>query len=46
MTAIEVLQAIGISFPGNPQCKECAGISRELIQKSKKINGKINGAHL
>jgi len=41
MTAIEVLQAIGINFPGNPQCKECAGILRELFGESKKINGKV-----
>lgn len=41
MTAIEVLQAIGINFPTNPQCKECAGILRELFGESKKINGKV-----
>nr|WP_315491063.1 VapE domain-containing protein [uncultured Rhodoferax sp.] len=41
MTAIEVLQAIGINFPTNPQCKECAGILRELFGESKKIHGKV-----
>jgi putative DNA primase/helicase len=42
MTAIEVLQAIGINFPTNPQCKECAGILRELFGESKKVNGKVS----
>lgn len=42
MTSIEVLQAIGINFPTNPQCKECAGILRELFGESKKINGKVS----
>jgi putative DNA primase/helicase len=41
LTAIEVLQAIGINFPSNPQCKECAGILRELFGESKKVNGKV-----
>ena len=42
MTSIEVLQAIGINFPTNPQCKECAGILRELFGDSKKVNGKVS----
>lgn len=42
MTSIEVLQAIGINFPTNPQCKECAGILRELFGESKKVNGKVS----
>lgn len=42
MTAIEVLQAIGIKFPTNSQCKECAGILRELFGESKKVNGKVS----
>lgn len=42
MTSIEVLVAIGINFPTNPQCKECASILRELFGESKKINGKVS----
>lgn len=41
LTSIGVLQAIGIQFPTNPQCKECAGILRELFGEPKKINGKV-----
>ena len=40
LSAIEVLQAIGINMPSNPQCKECAGILRELLGDHKKVNGK------
>jgi hypothetical protein len=41
LTAIEVLQTIGLKFPSNIQCKECAGILRELFGDSKKVNGKV-----
>jgi putative DNA primase/helicase len=41
MTPIEVLKAIGINFPTNPQCKECGAILRELFGEPKKINGKV-----
>lgn len=41
MTAIDLLQAIGITFPTNPQCKECAGVLRELFGDPKKVNGKF-----
>lgn len=39
MRAIDVLKEIGIDKPSNPQCKECAGILRELIGDPKRING-------
>lgn len=39
MTPIEVLVTIGITRPSNAQCKECAGILRELFGESKRING-------
>lgn len=39
MQAIDVLKEIGIDNPSNPQCKECAGILRELIGDPKRING-------
>lgn len=42
MTPIEVLQAIGINFPTNPQCKECGSILRELFGEPKKVNGKVS----
>lgn len=41
MTAIDLLLAIGVNFPTNPQCKECAGVLRELFGDPKKVNGKI-----
>lgn len=40
MRSLDVLQAIGISFPSNPQCRECAEVLRELYGDPKKINGK------
>ena len=39
MTPTQVLQAIGINNPTNPQCKETASILRELFGESKRING-------
>ena len=39
MRAIDVLKEIGIENPSNPQCKECAGILRELIGDPKRIKG-------
>lgn len=39
MTPIEVLMAIGITRPSNAQCKECAGVLRELFGESKRIKG-------
>jgi putative DNA primase/helicase len=41
VTAIDLLEAIGVSFPTNPQCKECAGVLRELFGEPKKIKGKM-----
>jgi putative DNA primase/helicase len=41
MTAIELLQSIGFQFPTNPQCKECAGVLRELFGDPKKVNGRF-----
>lgn len=39
MTPIEVLVTIGITRPSNSQCKECAGVLRELLGESKRIKG-------
>lgn len=39
MTATEVLKMLGYDRPTNPQCKECAGILRELFGEHKKIKG-------
>lgn len=41
MSSIDLLQAIGVSFPTNPQCKECAGVLRELFGEPKKVNGRM-----
>jgi putative DNA primase/helicase len=41
MTAIDLLQAIGLSFPTMPQCKECAGVLRELFGEPKRIKGRM-----
>lgn len=38
-SAIEILREIGNDRPSNPQCKECAGILRELFGQPKKIQG-------
>ena len=40
MTAIEVLEEVGIQRPTNPQCKECASILREIYGDPKKVNGR------
>lgn len=40
LTAIEVLRALGLNFPSNAQCKECASILREHFGESKRINGR------
>ena len=39
MSAIELLREIGNDRPSNPQCKECAGILRELFGDPKKLQG-------
>lgn len=39
LSAIELLMEIGNERPTNPQCKECAGILRELFGQPKKIQG-------
>lgn len=39
MSSIEVLTDLGYDKPTNPQCKECAGILRELFGEPKKIRG-------
>jgi putative DNA primase/helicase len=41
MSAIELLVALGVLYPTNPQCKECAGVLRELFGEPKKVNGKF-----
>jgi hypothetical protein len=41
LTSIDLLQVLGVNFPTNPQCKECAGVLRELFGEPKKINGKM-----
>lgn len=38
-SATEMLKEIGNDRPSNPQCKECAGILRELFGLPKKIQG-------
>jgi predicted P-loop ATPase len=38
-SATEMLKEIGSDRPSNPQCKECAGILRELFGLPKKIQG-------
>ena len=38
-SATEMLKQIGNDRPSNPQCKECAGILRELFGQPKKIQG-------
>lgn len=40
MTAIDVLRSLGVNFPTNPQCRDCAGILRELFGDHKRINGR------
>lgn len=39
MTPTELLRKIGINNPTNPQSRECAGVLRELLGDSKRING-------
>ncbi|MGE0190290.1 MAG: VapE domain-containing protein [Steroidobacteraceae bacterium] len=39
VTTTEVLIEIGFKNPTNPQCKECAGVLRELLGEPKRING-------
>ena len=39
ITATELLFAIGIKNPSNPQAKECAAVLRELLGESKRIRG-------
>lgn len=41
VTAIDLLTAIGVNFPTNPQCKEAAGVLRELFGEPKRNNGKM-----
>jgi putative DNA primase/helicase len=41
MSAIELLVALGVNYPTNPQCKECAGVLRELFGEPKKVNGRF-----
>jgi putative DNA primase/helicase len=41
MTATELLQTIGLNFPTMSQCKECAGVLRELYGEPKKIKGRM-----
>jgi hypothetical protein len=41
VTAIDLLLAIGVGFPTNAQCKECAGVLRELFGEPKKIRGNM-----
>lgn len=38
-SAIEMLEECGFDKPTNPQCKECAGLLRELFGQPKKIQG-------
>ncbi len=40
LTAIDVLRQVGISFPSNPQCKECGGILRDMFGEPKRIQGR------
>jgi len=40
LTALEVLEQVGINHPTNPQCKECGSILRELIGPSRRIQGR------
>jgi hypothetical protein len=40
MTAIEVLEEVGVQRPTNPQCKECASILRELYGDPRKVHGR------
>lgn len=39
MTPTELLILIGVNNPTNAQAKECAGVLRELLGESKRING-------
>jgi putative DNA primase/helicase len=39
MTPTELLLEIGVNNPTNAQAKECAGVLRELLGDSKRING-------
>lgn len=39
MSATEVLEEIGFDRITNPQCKECAGVLREMFGQPKKIQG-------
>jgi len=41
MNALELLVIIGINFPANVQCKEAAGVLRELLGEPKKVTGKM-----
>lgn len=40
LTATEVLDAMGLKSPTNPQAKECASALRDLLGEPKRINGK------
>jgi len=40
MSARDVLVHLDIKYPTNPQCKECAGVLREYLGESKRIQGK------
>ena len=39
-TARQLLVLLGYERPSNPDCKECAGILREYLGESKRINGR------
>jgi putative DNA primase/helicase len=40
MTPMELLKEAGIDHPNNAQCKECAGLLREVLGDSKRIKGR------
>lgn len=40
MSALDVLQHLGIKIPRNVQCKECAATLRDILGQPKRINGK------
>lgn len=39
MSAIELLKHLGVRYPKNSECKECAAMLREMLGEHKRING-------
>jgi predicted P-loop ATPase len=40
LTALEVLQTVGMNHPTNAQCRECGSVLRELFGQPKRVQGR------